>query len=89
MIYVAIYDFSIFALHDLMASFMKLMAKNKNTIPMAVRKIGITFIILGIGRTKCCSAKKSGDPKIVFETGSDMDEFCGELLHLLLIHHVT
>ena len=28
------------AFHDLMASFMKLMAKNKNTIAMPVRKIG-------------------------------------------------
>ena len=58
MIFVAIYDFQIFyvpdviegdAFHDLMASFMKLIAQLMNTIAMPARKIGITFIILDIG----------------------------------------
>ena len=37
------------AFHDLMASVMKLMAKNKNTIEMPVRTTGMTLIILNIG----------------------------------------
>ena len=36
--------------HDLMASFMKLMAKSKNTIAMPARTTGMTLIILNIGR---------------------------------------
>ena len=38
------------AFHDLMASFMKLMAKNKNTIAMPSRTTGMTLIILNIGK---------------------------------------
>ena len=58
MTFVAIYDFSNFfvpdviegdAFHDLMASFMKLIAQLMNTIAMPARKIGITFFILDIG----------------------------------------
>ena len=57
MIFVAIYDFSIFfvpdviegdAFHDLMASFIKLMAKNKKKIATPARRIGMTLIILKI-----------------------------------------
>ena len=38
------------AFHDLMASFMKLTAKNKNTTAMPVRTIGMILIMLNIGR---------------------------------------
>ena len=38
------------AFHDLMASVMKLMAKNKKTIEMPVRTTGMTLIILNIGK---------------------------------------
>ena len=57
MIFVAIYDFSNFfvpdviegdAFHDLMASFIKLMAKNKKKIATPARTIGMTLIILKI-----------------------------------------
>ena len=36
------------AFHDLMASVIKLMAKNKKIIAMPARTIGMTFIILNI-----------------------------------------
>ena len=39
------------AFHDLMASVMKLMAKNKKTIEMPVRTTGMTLIILNIGKS--------------------------------------
>ena len=38
------------AFHDLMASVMKLRAKNKKTIEMPVRTTGMTLIILNIGK---------------------------------------
>ena len=37
-------------IHDLMASAIKLTAKNKNTIEMPARTIGMTLIILNIGK---------------------------------------
>ena len=55
MIFVAIYNCSNFfvpdviegdSFHDLIASFMKLKAKNKSTIAMLVRTIGMTLIML-------------------------------------------
>ena len=61
MIFVAIYDFSNFfvpdviegdSFHDLMASLMKLMAKNKKKIAMPDRTIGMTLIILKIRTLK-------------------------------------
>ena len=37
-------------IHDLIASFMKLMAQSKSTIAMAARKIVMTLIILNVER---------------------------------------
>ena len=82
MIFVAIYDFSNFfvpdviegdSFHDLMASFMKLMAKNKKKIAMPDRTIGMTLIILKI-RTLKDNKKKpwlerdgKSNPKLCFQ----------------------
>ena len=38
------------AFHDLMASVIKLIAKNKKTIEMPVRTTGMTLVILNIGK---------------------------------------